>query len=169
MIPTFVPTGRDQPAKHAGGRQAAEAAHHRAQHARFEGHAPAHLAARPTLLVRAVADAEHCVCSLRTAVGITLSTATSTVSDVSNDLPKSSNGQRSTQCTPSAVVQAALLMRLHQKKWGSNPSAGWRHRGHGRQLSFRQPSKARWRRKNGSGPVRAYLKVSAHGEDEEAN
>ena len=50
-----------------------------------------------------------------------------------------------------------------------HPSAGMRHRGHGRQPSSRQPSKARGRRKNGLGPVRAHLEAPSHGEDEEAN
>ena len=62
-----------------------------------------------------VADADGCACSLRTEVEITLSTATSTMSDMSNDLPKSRNEQRRTQHTLSAVVQMALLMRLRGK------------------------------------------------------
>ena len=51
-----------------------------------------------------------------TAVQITLSTATSKVSDMSNDLPKSRNEQRRTQQTLSAEVKMALLMRLPWKK-----------------------------------------------------
>ena len=138
VIPTFSRRGRDQPAKRAGGRQAAGAANHRAQHARIEAYAPAHLAARQTLLVRAVADAEHCAYSLCTAVEITLSTATSKVSDMSNDLPMGRNEQLSTEHTHTAVVQAALLVRLPPEKCAGILSAGAGHRSAGA-LSLSEP------------------------------
>ena len=78
VIPTFSRRGRDQPAKRAGGRQAAEAGHHRAQRVQIKGHAQAHRAAGQVLLVQAAADAESCACSLRTVTEIMMNAASST-------------------------------------------------------------------------------------------
>ena len=116
MIVTFFPRGRGRQAKRAGGRQAAEAAHHRAQRARIEGDAPAHLAAPQTLLVHVAADAESCARGLRTAMEITLIAASCTVSDVSDGLPKRRNEQRRRQHALSADTQAALQMWQWRKK-----------------------------------------------------
>ena len=161
--------GREQPAKRGGDRQAAGAARHRAQRAWFEGHAPAHLEARPTVLVHLVADAECCVHSLRTTLRITMITASSAGSEVSNGLPTIRDEEGHSQLAPSAVVQAARHMWLQQLRRLPHLSAGTRHRGHGRRPSFRQPSKAWWRRKSGSAPDRAHLEAPSHGEDDEAN
>ena len=166
MIPTFFPTCRGQQPMRAGGRQAADAAHHRAQRVRIEGSAPAHLAARQTLLVLVVADADCCACSLHAAVEIMVIVASSNVSDLSNHLSKSREEQRRTQHAPSAVVQLALVMRLQPKKWGSPRSAGSKHGGHGAAHFFRQPLRAWWRRMKGQSPVRRARKMPRRGEDE---
>ena len=149
--------------------QAAEAAQHRAQRAWIRGYAPAHLAARQTVLVHVAADAVCCESSLSTAMEITMNGISCTVSDVSKGLTKSSNGDGHIQLAPSAAVQAALHMQLQQLRRLPHPSAGMMHCGRGRQPSFRQPSKARGRRMNSSGPVRAHLKASPHGEHGEAH
>ena len=161
--------GREQPAKRGGDRQAAGAARHRAQRAWFEGHAPAHLEARPTVLVHLIADVECCVHRLRTTLKITTTTASSAGSEVSNGLPTIRVEEGHTQLAPSAVIQAALHMRLQQLRRLPHPSAGMMHCGHGRRPSFRQPSKAWWRRKSGSAPVRAHLKAPPHREHGEVN
>ena len=112
LIPTFVRRGRGQQAKRAGGKEAEGGAHHRAQHGRIGGCAPAHLAARQAVLVHAAADAVCCASSLSTAMEITMNAVSCTVSDVSTGLPKSRYEQRRTQHTLSAVVEAARLIRL---------------------------------------------------------
>ena len=64
-------------------------------------------------------------------VEITMIAASSMVSDASNRLPNSRHEQHRTQLAHSAVVQAALLIRLAEKEWGSDSSAGTKHCGHG--------------------------------------
>ena len=118
--------------------------------------------------MQVAADAECCACSLRTVAEIMMKAASSTALDVSNGLPNSSNGQHRTQFALSALVQMVLLMRLQQKKWGSDPSAGSKHRGNGTLPFFRLPRKARWRRMNGQSPTRRDRNAPRHGEHEEA-
>ena len=121
MIPTFSARGRDQPAKRAGGRQAAEAGCHRVQRARFGGEAQAHLQARHAQRRHTAADAVEHASSARTAVEITSNAASSTAPDVSNVLPTSRHEQRRTQHALSALVQPALVMSLPWKKVGITP------------------------------------------------
>ena len=55
------------------------------------------------------------MCSMCTTAEITMKEASRKVSDVSERLPPSTDEQRRTQHTHSAVVEAGLLMRLRQK------------------------------------------------------
>ena len=114
-----------------------------------------------------VADAARCVCSLRTAVKITLIPARSTVSDMLAGLPTSRDVQQRMQLAPSAVVQAAQLMRLQPKKWGSDPSAGPKQGGHGTAYFFRQPRKGWWTKMNGQSPIQRAGEPPRRGQHEE--
>ena len=93
MIPTFSARDRDQPAKRAGGRQAAEAEHHRAQRARIGGNAHAHLQAARAHRRHAVADAVELASSARTEVEITKTQVSITLSEVSNALQTSTKAR----------------------------------------------------------------------------
>ena len=108
---TFFLRGRGQQAKRAGGRQAAEAAQHRAQRGRIDGSAPPHLArghARPGL---AVADAEQHAHLESTAITNMKTEATLTVSEVSAGLPMSMDAQGCARHEESVELAAAPLWR----------------------------------------------------------
>jgi len=153
VIPTFSGRGRDQPAKRAGGRQAAEAGRHRAQRARIGGNAHAHLQAPRAHRGHAVADAVEHASSARTAMEITTTDVSITLSEVSNALSTSTKARACTQQAPSVEVGLVPVRRAAHKKWGSLPSTGTVHCGHGAAYFFRQPSKARRTKMNGQSPI----------------
>ena len=74
---------------------------------------------------------------MRTAVEITLITASSMVPSVSTDLPKSRHEQSRTQHMLSVGMEMALPVWLPPEKWTAILSAGMRHRVHGRLPRFR--------------------------------
>ena len=131
MIPTFSGRGRDQQAKHAGGKQAAQAEDHRAQRALIRGNAHARLQAGRAHRGHAVADAVEHTSSTRTAMEITTTKASIMLSEASYALPPSTKARACTQHAPSVEVVPVPVRRATHKKWGSHPSAGIVHCGHG--------------------------------------
>jgi hypothetical protein len=116
VIVIFSEMGRWQQAKHAGGRQAAEAGHHRAQRARIEGNAHAHLQARGAHRGHELSDAEERTSSARTTMEITNTQVSITVSEVSNALPTSTNARECTRHTLSVVAELVWLWRAMCRK-----------------------------------------------------
>ena len=153
MIPTFSGRGRDQPAKRAGGRQAAKAGRHRAQRARIGGDAHAHLQAPRAHRGHVVADAIEDASSARTAVEIIKTQVSFNMSEVSKALPTSTKARACTRHAPPVGGGTSAGAAGHAPKWGSLPSAGPEHRGHGAAYLFRQPSKARRTKMNGQSPI----------------
>ena len=111
VIVIFCAEGRWQQAKRAGGRQAAEAGHHRAQRARIGGNAHAHRQARGAHRGRELLDAVESASSARTRMKFTETEVRITVSEVSCALKASTNARQSTRHTPSVVAGPVRLRR----------------------------------------------------------
>ena len=169
MIVTFCAEGRWQQAKRAGGRQAAEAGHHRAQRARIGGNAHAHRQARGAHRGRELLDAVESASSARTRMKFTETEVRITVSEVSCALKASTNARQSTRHTPSVVAGPVRLWRACAQECRSHPSVGSRHRGHGAAYFFRQPLEAVRTPMIGPGAVRRRVDAARHGEREEEN
>ena len=116
VMVTFSASCRWQQAKHAGGRHAAEAARHRAQRARIDWDAQAHLAAHLVHLGLAVADAAEQRELVRTAAEIMSTEVRITTSKVSDPLPTSTKARACTRHTLSVVVGPVSVQRAMRQK-----------------------------------------------------